>query len=447
MSASSSPIPATVLLPRLAAELDLDVRALAAASQGHTRVPLASTLATSELAWASVLVAGATLGAGVAAAPDPLRIAASYQSDRHLLIDGAQPEVWSPLSRFWPVVDGWVRTHGNYPHHAAALRSGLSLSSRSAPEDVSVALSRLTADQAADRITAAGGVCVTVRPEQPHVDAALRQHPLIELARLGEAPARPLHTGSALPLHGIRVLDLTRVIAGPVATRTLAFAGAEVLRIDPPDRDEFAWQHLDTGQGKRSALLDLEREPARLHALLTEADVIVLGYRPDGLRRLGLTPQSLAAQHPHLVIAQLSAWPGDHSPRGFDSIVQADAGISWIESPDGVTPGALPAQALDHSAGYLLAAGVVAALRRRASAGGIWYVRTSLRRVAAELLGMPRGRRAELPPYRAATQTCAVGDAAVTMALPAVTWPGAPDVFAAPRRWGGDQPEWSAPAR
>src|SRR5690606_36796034 len=245
-----------------------------------------------------------------------------------------------------------------------------------------------------------------------------------------------------LPLTGVRVLDLTRVLAGPVATRTLALAGADVLRIDPPDRPEIATQHLDTGHGKGSALLDIVADPIRFEALLAAADVLVLGYRPGGLRRLGLDPAWLAGQHPHLVIAQLSAWPGADSPRGFDSIVQADCGISWIESADGITPGALPAQALDHSAGYLLAAGITAALRRRAEHGGGWYVRPSLRRIAAELLGMPRSEPVPVTEAPVRTQRFDVAGSEVTTVVPAVTWPGAPDLFAAPRPWGADAPEW-----
>jgi crotonobetainyl-CoA:carnitine CoA-transferase CaiB-like acyl-CoA transferase len=246
----------------------------------------------------------------------------------------------------------------------------------------------------------------------------------------------------------VRVLDLTRVIAGPVATRTLAYAGADVLRIDSPLLPEPAWQHLDVGHGKRSALLDVADDPPRLEALLADADAVVLGYRPSGLARLGLSPAALAERHPHLVIGQLSAWPGDDSPRGFDSLVQADSGISWIESPDGVKPGALPAQALDHSAGYLLAAGVATALRRRSETGGGWLVRTSLRRVAAELLALPRTADPEagMSPWLAATpvrtQEFEVAGRRVTTAAPAVRWQGSPDAFSPPRPWGGDPAEW-----
>ena len=431
-----------VLLRRLAHELDLDGSALSAASAAQVSVPLPAFLPIDDLAWASVLVAGAALSGAEIRRPQPERVAAAYRSDRHLRIAGAAPDVWSPLSRFWPASGGWVRTHGNYAHHALALRAGLGLSTDASPAAVGAALGRLTPDLAASRISAAGGLCVPVRREHPEADEALRALPLVAVSPAGDAPRRQTAAAPSSPLRGIRVLDFTRVIAGPVATRTLALAGADVLRIDPPHRPEFTWQHLDTGHGKRSALLDVATHAARLESLLAAADVVVLGYRPDGLRRLGLSPDALSRRHPHLVVAQLTAWTGDESRRGFDSLVQADSGVSWIESVDGVTPGALPAQALDHSAGYLLAAGIATALRHRADIGGGWHVSTSLRRVAAELLGMPRHAPAGTLAEVAATQTFTVDGTELTTVLPAVTWPDAPDRFAAPRAWGSDQAEW-----
>lgn len=411
---------------------------------GHS-VPLVSRLAMGELAWVSVCAVGAALSAGEVALPDPDQTAAAYSSDRHLLIDGEAPDVWSPLSRFWPTAGGgWVRTHGNYPHHASALRRGLGLPQDASPDEISGRLAAMTPDAACRDITAAGGLCVTVHRENPLHDAALRRHPLVAARRLGDSPVRRLPSDStATPLAGVRVLDLTRVIAGPVATRTLALAGADVLRLDPPRLPEPSWQHFDTGHGKRSALLDIAADAPRLHRLLVDADVIVLGYRPTAMRRLGLPPELLAERHPHLVVAELSAWPGEGSPRGFDSLVQAESGISWLTAVDGTTPGSLPAQALDHSAGYLLAAAIVDALHRRARGGGSWHVRTSLRRMAAELLGMPRGERPANPaPDAVRTQEFDVAGRLVTTVAPAVRWPGSPAWFAPPRPWGGDRAEW-----
>lgn len=410
-------------------------------------VPLPAHLPLGALAWDSVVTAGRAIAGGGSPSPDPRLIAAAYRSDRHLLIDGVKPEVWAPLSGFWHTADGWVRTHGNYAHHAAALLTGLGLPAGSTPYEVRARLKILTVSDAVSAITASGGLCVPVRQADPSKDDELRRHPIVDVERVGDSAPRPFpHANASHPLDSVRVLDLTRVIAGPVATRTLAFAGADVLRIDPPQRPEFAWQHLDTGHGKRTALLDIAAEAAQFERLLDAADVIVLGYRPDGMSRLGLSPRQLSERHPHLVTAQLTAWPGRHSPRGFDSLVQAESGIAWLESPDGgETPGALPAQGLDHSAGYLLAAGIADALRRRESEGGAWSVRTSLRRIAAELLGMPRpSRHGEIgdPPSDPATQTFEVGGQTITTVVPAVSWPGSPSHFAPPRVWGCDPPSW-----
>jgi hypothetical protein len=165
---------------------------------------------------------------------------------------------------------------------------------------------------------------------------------------------------------GRRVLDLTRVIAGPVATRTLAAWGAEVLRLDSPRLPENPAQALDTLPGKRSALLDFN-DPvgrAQLEELLAEADVVVQGYRPGALARYGLSSEALRARHPHLSVVTLSAW-GAQGPwavlRGFDSLVQCPTGIAVAEG-DARTPGSLPAQVLDHATGYLAAAAALLAL-------------------------------------------------------------------------------------
>lgn len=405
-------------------------------------VPLPSRLATGELAHSSV--AAVALVAGLdPQALQPERIAAAYRSDRLLTIDGNTPPVWSPLSGFWQTSDGWVRTHGNYPHHAATLLRGLQLTPAAGASEVASALAGLTAVDAARAITSAGGLAVTVAHERPSVDLALRAAPVVRVTRDDEPPrpiGLPMSPTSSAPLAGMRVLDLTRVIAGPVCTRTLALLGADVLRIDPPDLPEPEWQHVDTGHGKRSALLDA-RSP-RMERLLASADAVVLGYRPAALQRLGLDADSLAHRHPHLVIAQLSAW-GDECPdrAGFDSLVQAESGISWVESPDGESPGVLPAQALDHSAGYLLAAGVSVALHRRRGESGSWRVTTSLRRIAAELLGLPRR---ETPPSERSldaalhTTTFEVGGRLVVTARPAIP----AFEYAAPRPWGRDQPRW-----
>lgn len=412
------------------------------------QVPLPSRLSTGDLAWASV--AAMSLAAGRRAAGvddlDPARIAAAFRSDRYLRIDGEAPPVWSPFSGFWRTSEGWVRTHGNYPHHASALRRALAIAEGARAEDVQEAFAAISVADAVSRISAAGGLAVPVLGEQPDRDTELRRRPVVEVRRLDTSGSSVrqdrarTEAPDALPLQGVRVLDLTRVIAGPVCTRTLALLGADVLRIDPPEIAEPEWQHLDTGHGKRSAILDARSET--MHELLTEAVVVVLGYRPAAVAHLGLTAEQLADRYPGLVIVQLSAWGAEHPDRrGFDSLVQAESGIAMIESADGERPGALPAQALDHSAGYFLAAATMVALARQREEGGSWHVSTSLRRIAAELLGMPRRSAPDaeaefdLEPH---TATFAVAGHSLVTARPVL-----PDAeFAAPRPWGSDQPRW-----
>ncbi|MFB7251788.1 CoA transferase [Microbacterium sp. NPDC056234] len=401
---------------------------------------LPSRLAVDALARASVLaVCAAARHPSVDAAHlDLHRIAAAYRSDRQLTIDGRSPDVWSPLSGFWRSSDGWVRTHANYPHHARALRRALHLSDDAEADALASALSERSTVDAVTRVTEAGGLAVPVLEEDPAADLALREHPLVVSEPTGQAAVRRLAPEPGLA--GVRVLDLTRVIAGPVCTRTLALLGADVLRVDPPGIPEPGWQHLDTGHAKRSTIL--HAASARFEELLSAADVIVLGYRPSALDRLGLSRAALAERHPDLIVAQLSAWGLDHPERrGFDSLVQAESGIALIESPDGERPGALPAQALDHSAGYLLAAAICDAFHDRRTTGVIRTVRTSLRRVAAELLGMPRTADPEpaapLDPT-AHTQRFRVGAQNVVTVRSAI--PGLE--FDAPRQWGRDPATW-----
>ncbi|MFE5673444.1 CoA transferase [Agromyces sp. NPDC056523] len=434
-----------------------ELRGLAALPE----VPLPARLDVSSLAAASV--AAATL-AGWAHAAEPgslrldgARIATAFTSERVVEFDGQAPAVWAPLSGFRRARDGWVRTHGNYPHHAAALRRvlGLSQADAAAPPILDAAVAAWDAGEFARAVTAAGGMCVAVAPEDPAADAALVAAPLVEVTRRGDAATRRLAHGRGLglPLAGVRVLDLTRVIAGPVATRTLALLGAEVLRIDPPSPAEIGWQHLDTGPGKRTAILDARTEhgSARLHELVASADALVLGYRPSALARLGLDPDTLLEQYPGLVVAQLSAWgfDGDAAERGgFDSLVQAASGIALVEGgPE--SPGVLPAQALDHATGYLVAAAVATMLHRRSAEGGSWLARMSLRRTAAELLTTPR--REEPSPagiddaVRAGHTTTLVGAAgSQRIPLPAIASPGGAMAWReAPHPLGSDPAGWA----
>ena len=381
-------------------------------------------------------------------------VAAAFRSEAYLRVNGEQTGPgFAPLSRFWRAADGWVRTHGNYPWHRAALLRALACSDD--PESVAAAIAALGARQAEDLVVGAGGVAAAVRDEdswraEPPGQAVTATR-LVEGMSIGGAAPRWRPAG-ALPASGIRVLDLTRVIAGPVATRYLGALGADVLRLDAPDRPELTLHAYDGLPGKRSALLDFGTASgnARLHELLSGADVLVHGYRPGALDRFGLSPELVADWHPGLVVVSLSAW-GSRGPwggrRGFDSIVQAASGIAMAESSDGERPGAMPCQLLDHGTGYLCAAAALQALARQSTHGGTEFRELCLARTAHWLLGLPRGAAVPSPvadgddPAWLVTLDSAEGP--VTTVRP----PGRLDdeALAWPRslsRYGGDQPAW-----
>ncbi|TFD55759.1 CoA transferase [Cryobacterium sp. Hh38] len=387
----------------------------------------------------------------------PQLVAGAYRSDQLFRWNGNPAPAWAPLSGFFASSDGWVRTHANYPHHEAALRSLLRLDGSASAEAIAHAISHRSALSLEDEAADSGAIISAVRSPSSwrgHPQAqTLAAEPFIRLVQQGEDSGlqRRGSADSYAPLEGVRVLDLTRVIAGPVATRSLAFFGADVLRIDSPGMPELRWQHLDTGQGKRSALLDLGYKPDRdcLEQLLTDADVVVTGYRPNSLGRFGLSPVELHNRHPGLVIGRVSAW-GRSGPwaerRGFDSIVQAASGIAQIHANGTGRPGALPVQALDHSAGYLLAAGIMSALRRRHLDGHGWTVDISLARVAQELLAQPHSAPTEVGPYEIQTVNTETPGGTVTCAAPAISISGGPNRYRSiGRPWGADQPEWAEP--
>lgn len=444
-----------------AADLGVDPAEIPVQLAHRERVPWRSRLPVAELAVDSVALSSAMLErvGAVRRGDDPgpvridaLRVAASFGSERLLRIGGAAPDIWAPLSGFWRARDGWVRTHANYPHHAERLRRLLGLAAAAGPDDLAAAVAQRDAAELEAAALPAGAIVAAVRsadrwrqhPQAPAVAAV----PLVGVARTGDASARAWARRPGLPLSGIRVLDLTRVIAGPVATRDLAIAGADVLRVDSPRLREPTWQIQDTGQLKRATLLDLAdaADRAAFDALLATADVLVTGYRPGALDRYGLAPEQLAASRPGLVVATLSAWgttgPWGHR-RGFDSIVQASIGIAQRESADAVVPGALPVQALDHASGHLLAAAVAEALLRQRSGGGSWHVSVALARTGVELL---HAEGETVPPQDAPalpTVSVVAGDAAMICAPPVLGFPGAPEAYDAPvPGWGSDAARW-----
>ncbi len=326
--------------------------------------------------------------------------AAAFRGERYLRIDGGPPaNLWSPIAGFYPTGDKrWIQLHTNFPHH----RDGV-LALLGCTEDrdaVAAAILNWQAQELEDALAAAGMCAAMVRtPEEwrAHPQAeAVAALPLYEIIKLGDSAPEPAGDGIR-PLGGVRALDLSRVLAGPVCGRTLAEHGAEVMRIAAPHLPSIAPLVIDTGPGKRSAHLDLRRpdDAERLRALARDADVFVQGYRPGAIAGLGFSPEALAALRPGIVCLSLCAyshagpWAGR---RGFDSLVQSASGIAHEGGQsfglDG--PKHLPAQALDYATGYLAAFGVIAALARRATEGGSYLVRVSLAQTGRWIDGLGR---------------------------------------------------------
>lgn len=300
------------------------------------------------------------------------------------------PPVWDPLSGFYPVRDGWISIHCNFPNHRDAALRVLGTEAQRAKAEA--ASGSWAGEALEDAIHAAGGCAGYVRDEaqwlrHPQAQAVASQ-PLVEIVRIGDAPPSAPVAG-ARPLSRIRVLDLTRVLAGPTCAKSLAEHGADVLKISAAHLPHSGLVELDTGIGKRSAFIDLRNNKGvdRLRMLLGKAHVFSQSYRPGTLDKRGFSPEDLAALRPGIVCASLSAW-GESGPwrgrRGFDSVVQAVSGMAHAAGSDegsGAKPRLLPVSAIDYVSGYLMAFGVCVALGRQRREGGSWLVRVGLARV------------------------------------------------------------------
>lgn len=344
-------------------------------------------------AFASACVAVATAAAAdLAGAPPPtidqVAASAAFSSERHLRIDGDPAALWDPVSGYYETADDrWIQLHCNFAHHRAGVIDLLG----SADDRESVARAIRSAWQAHDleEALASRGMCGTMLRSRAEWLAhpqgrAVAGLPLIEISRHGEvvAPERP--TGRR-PLQGLRVLDLTRIIAGPTCGKVLAQHGAEVLRVGAEHLPTVESCVLDTGFGKRSTHLDLRRpgDADVMRELVRGADAFVEGYRPGGLDSLGFGPDELSAINPSLIHVTLSAYSHEgpwRLRRGFDSLTQTASGIgrAGAEAIGATGTQPLPCQALDHGSGWLMAAAVMLAVGRRRREGGGWRIRTSL---------------------------------------------------------------------
>ncbi|WP_420451881.1 CoA transferase [Ilumatobacter sp.] len=383
----------------------------------------------------------------------------------HVEVDGRPIPAWADLSGVYEARDGrHLQLHCNFEHHAAGIVRLLGCEPDR--ESLAGAVGRHDAHELEARSIAEGMIAAVVRTtaewdDHPHA-AATRDLPLVSVERIGDAAPlddrehEPLDAPGPLDaLSGLRVLDCSRVIAGPVAGQLLAALGADVLRVGADHLPSVDVGVLSTGSGKRSTSIDLRTVDGRsaMGDLLGGADVWIDAYRPGALAGHGFTPEGAARGRPGIVIVQISAfdvvgpWAGR---RGFDSIVQSTTGIrlaggEHARDADGAATGSgplgLPVQALDHATGTLAAGVAAQLLAHQRRAGGSWLARLSLLRTRDELV-----RRGAPRPYvpsgvevdRRVTTTCASEFGEVTTVDPFVgAW------RSAPRRLGTSPPRWA----
>lgn len=419
---------------------------------------LDSRYAVSEFAAAAIATAG--LAAGEAVVDRALADAWFGQALRP--VGWELPSPWDSLAGDYRTADGWIRLHTNAPHHRLAALLVLGVTERAQPRrgaavvghepepdvdfaaereqeraDVASAVAQWNGTDLETEIVEAGGAAAVLRSAADWAahpqGLALAEEPLIHWTAAGTADREV----------GFTVLDLTRVIAGPVATRFLAGLGADVLRIDPVDWDEPAIVPEMT-LGKRAARANfLDAGGLRkLGLLIAEADVIVHGYRADALERLGLGDDEIRAINPGIVDVAIDAygWSGPwRNRRGFDSLVQMSSGIAL--GSDGV-PSPLPVQALDHATGYLAAAAALEGLRRRRESGRGSTAKLSLARTAREL-PLGGGPAVPVPPLPTHSLDTPWGTAALLQSP--LTIDGNPLRWSRlPRPLGTDKPVWTS---
>ena len=328
---------------------------------------------------------------------------AAVECTGHFTLDSKEPQTWGPFSGLYRCADGYVRIHANFAHHQDGALRVLGLDPRTATRaDVERALLDWRALDF-EEACAQRGLVVTMLRTFEQWDAtpqgrALAAQPVMTITRIGDAPplALPPLPAEARPLSGVRVLDLTRILAGPVGGRALAAFGADVMLVNSPNLPNIS-AIADTSRGKRSAHLDLQSDDDRatLWRLIGDAHVFSEGYRPGGLAARGFGPEALAVRRPGIVCVSLTAY-GTQGPwsarRGFDSLVQTAMGFNAAEgNAEGAgKPRVLPMQMLDMASGFLMAFGAAAALCKQQTEGGSWHVQVSLAQTGQWLRGLGR---------------------------------------------------------
>ncbi|MCH2501537.1 MAG: CoA transferase [Dehalococcoidia bacterium] len=339
---------------------------------------------------------------------DARRATASLRSGKYMQMDGAGVSTErNTVMGVYPTKDGrWSYLHCNFPNHRAAALSVLGVAEDR--DAVTKAVAKWNAQDLEDAIIeakGAGGMVRTMEEWAKHPQAAaIANLPLMEIVKLADSPPEALPEGSR-PLSGVRVLDLTRVLAGPTCARTLAEHGADVMKITGAHLPNIGYQEYDTGHGKLNAQLDLRetKDMETLRGLVSQTDVFSQGYRPGTLGGRGLSPEELAELRPGIVYISMCAF--SHmgpwaSRRGFDTVVQTVSGITNRQGDlfPGANPGPqfYPVSAIDYLTGYLMAFGGMVALNRRVHEGGSWLVRISLAQVGRWLVSQGEIPEADL---------------------------------------------------
>lgn len=312
----------------------------------------------------------------------------SLRATQVMRLNGSPPPPsWAdgnPLVDLYRCRDGrWVHLHGNFPHLAAGTMAVLGCSRDR--DEIAAAVARRDGQELEDALAAnrqCGAMARTALEWAAHPQGqAMTNVPRVEIIKLADSDPRPLPDGDR-PLAGVRVLDLTRILAGPTHARTLAQYGADVLHITSPNLPTSQVWVMDTNQGKLSAYLDLDvaDDLERLRVRASEADVFAQGFRAGALERRGLGPHDLAAIRPGIIYVSINCY-GHVGPwlgrPGWEQLAQTVTGLACAQGTV-ERPERMPVAACDYTTGYLAALGTMVALGRRAREGGSYHVRASL---------------------------------------------------------------------
>jgi crotonobetainyl-CoA:carnitine CoA-transferase CaiB-like acyl-CoA transferase len=378
-----------------------------------------------------------------------------------------RPAADAPTVGLYRCGDGrWIHLHGGFPRQYP--RTLDLLNAADTREAVAEATAKWNAFALEDALAYMKLCGAVVRAPEEWAESpqgrTLATTPPIVLKKIGEAPPLRLHD-SELPLAGINVLDLTRVLAGPTCGRTLASYGADVLNIRAERLDTIELFDLDTGQGKRSSFLDLVKpaDAELLRQLARKAHVFVDSYRPGALAKLGFTPAALAHSSRGITYVSVSYY-GHEGPwaerRGWEQLAQSATGLAHEQGlfhalrhgkkRDAAVPELIPAAACDYITGYAAAAGAAAALLRRIREGGSWHVQVSLVATAQWLQSLGRIEASLVPetwsPFEgldAYKKSCETPDGRLDFLGPIVQMSRTPPAWRRPPPVpGADAPRW-----